>query len=352
MEGVEGQVIYSIKAQPFAGLLQRMRPHLDGFSVSSPFEARLARQASPAPGVLHLTSPGVRDEDFQSLEGQITHLHFNSLEQLERLSSRVPSGIRIGLRINHGVSSIEDARYNPCREASKLGVPVMDFVRFMAECPGLSKKIEGLHFHTHFRERSPIPLAHALKHLSNLLGSHLSQMAWLNLGGGYAPESPEEVQGFREVLEDFRKSFKGTLVLEPGAAVVGKAGSLRSRVIDTFVRDGVDVAVLDTGVHHVPEVFEYQKAPQIDEVRPKGHIRVQLVGMSCLAGDLFGTYAFDAPLKVGDTITLKDVGAYSLVKASRFNGHDLPALALRDAKGEIELLKQFGFSDYLKQWGL
>jgi carboxynorspermidine decarboxylase len=351
-ERVGGHFLYSIKAQPFEGLLARMVPFLDGFSVSSLFEARLARKVFPASNALHLTSPGIREDDLRNLEGQVTHLHFNSLEQFQRLAPRTPPGIRIGLRINHGISSIEDARYNPCRKASKLGVPLEDLIHIMEQRPDLCKKIEGLHFHTHFKERSPDPLAKALTQLTSSLGPHLSRMSWINLGGGYAPERPEEIEGFSSVLEAFRKHFEGTLVLEPGAAIVGRAGSLKTRVIDTFVRDGIMMAVLDTGVHHLPEVFEYQRAPKVEEARPGSPFKVQLVGSSCLAGDLFGIHDFAAPLTVGDTITLQEVGAYSLVKASRFNGHDFPALALRDTKGHPLILKQFGYKDYLEQWGL
>ena len=122
-------------------------------------------------------------------------------------------------------------------------------------------------------------------------------------------------------------------------------------MIDLFERDGQAIAILDTGVHHLPEVFEYQKAPIIKESDPEGRFRVLLAGCTCLAGDLFGSYNFKQPLLLGDTLTLENVGAYSLVKASRFNGHDLPALAIREPSGTIELLKTFGYSDYLRQWG-
>jgi len=33
-----------------------------------------------------------------------------------------------------------------------------------------------------------------------------------------------------------------------------------------------------------------------------------------------GQYRFDKPLKLGDRVAFKNVGAYSLVKANRFNG--------------------------------
>jgi len=55
-----------------------------------------------------------------------------------------------------------------------------------------------------------------------------------------------------------------------------------------------------------------------------GDKNVILAGSTCLAGDVFGEYALQAETKIGDTVVFRNVGAYSLVKANRFNGHALP----------------------------
>ncbi len=152
-------------------------------------------------------------------------------------------------------------------------------------------------------------------------------------------------------MRDFGQRHGVRLWIEPGKAVVGEAGQLVAEVIDCFERDGQAVAVLDTGVHHLPEVFEYQRAPRLREHTPDGGHVCQLAGGSCLAGDLFGTYRFRQPLAVGDRVVFEGVGAYALVKASRFNGHELPAVYLRDRHGALRQLKVFDFADYQRQWG-
>ena len=347
---VDGTFLYSIKAQPFSGILTRMTPWVGGFAVSSLFEARLVQAALKTHTEIHLTSPGIREEEIEELASLCSHINFNSLGQLERLGSKIRDAAQMGLRINHGVSSIPDDRYNPCRQASKLGVPLDELKDFALEHPEKIKLLKGLHFHTHFLEADAKPLERALRSLETELGSLLENLEWINLGGGYAPRNKDDADAFKDVLQRFIKRFKGKIILEPGNAIIGKAGSLHTRVIDLFERDGTTIAVLDTGVHHLPEVFEYQKAPTVKESEPEGHFRVLLAGCTCLAGDLFGVYDFTQPLSLGDTLTFENVGAYSLVKASRFNGHDLPGLAIREPSGRVELLKTFGFSDYLSQW--
>jgi carboxynorspermidine decarboxylase len=347
---VDGALLYSIKAQPFEGLLRYMAPGIQGFSVSSPFEAQFAESIGRSGHVIHLTSPGVRDEELAGLKGRVTHLHFNSLEQFKRLAPKTPSGIHLGLRINPGLSSIDDDRYNPCRTASKLGVPLHDLQVFLEQQPMLAQGIEGLHFHTHFRAEGAENLEATLHRLKAVIRKRLTTLRWINLGGGYAPRTQPELDDFKRVLMDFKKGFEGLIVLEPGFGLVGEAGSLRSKVIDRVQREGVEIAVLDTGVHHLPEVFEYQRPPKVREAGPLGSYPTLLAGNSCLAGDLLGLHPFKAPLAIGDTITFEDVGAYAMVKASRFNGHDLPGIAFRHPDGRIEIVKTFGYPDFHQQW--
>ena len=352
VDAVDGTLLYSIKAQPFAGLLTRISPWVNGFAVSSLFEARFVQASFKTPPEIHLTSPGIRGEEIDELASICSHINFNSLGQFERLAAKIHGSAQLGLRINHGISSIGDDRYNPCRKASKLGIPVEELKDFALAHPNLSQKLKGLHFHTHFLEADAKPLGKALQSIEDTLGDFLRDLEWINLGGGYAPHNEADLLAFQEVLKRFKERFKGKIILEPGNAIIGRAGSLQTQVIDLFERDGATIAVLDTGVHHLPEVFEYQKAPRVKESDPEGPFRILLTGCTCLAGDLFGSYQFRQPLLLGDTLTLENVGAYSLVKASRFNGHDLPGLAIREPSGTIELLKTFGYSDYLSQWAL
>ena len=47
-------------------------------------------------------------------------------------------------------------------------------------------------------------------------------------------------------------------------------------------------------------------------------------GASCLAGDVFGRHGFTEPLRTGSKVVFGNTGAYSIVKASMFNGINLP----------------------------
>jgi len=344
------RLLYSVKAMPLAGLLELMAPEVDGFSASSLFEARLIREVRGPQAPLHLTTPGLRESDIAELGRLCTAISFNSLEQCRRWLPRLSPNVAFGVRVNPRLPVVEDLRYDPCRPHSKLGVPLEDLGRALAEEATLARRLSGLHFHTHYGVSDAAPLQQTLAAIEASLGARLSDLRWINIGGGYHPRTVDEADALAKVIRRFRDRQDLECWLEPGKALVGDAGVLLTTVIDTFSREGQAVAVLDTGVHHLPEVFEYQRAPQVREHDPTGAFPCLLAGSTCLAGDLLGIHRFIRPLHVGDRLTLEGVGAYSLVKASRFNGYDLPAVYLRERKGGLRRLKSFGYADYRRSW--
>ncbi|MBS4051186.1 MAG: carboxynorspermidine decarboxylase, partial [Methylomonas sp.] len=113
--------------------------------------------------------------------------------------------------------------------------------------------------------------------------------------------------------------------------------------------DGKTVLVLDSSVNHHPEIFEYRRRPLLLDEDIQGGRAAILAGSTCLAGDIFGEYRFDNIPAVGDKLVFADVGAYSLIKAQRFNGYALPAVYLKQ-NDECGLLKQDDYAEYSRQW--
>ena len=243
-------------------------------------------------------------------------------------------------RVNPKLSFVDDDRYNPCRQHSKLGVD------WQLLAQGLPQGVEGLHFHTVFSREDFSPLLATVEKLKPLLKQ--SALKWLNLGGGYLFNSIQDQQALIELIQDLRRELAIDVYLEPGKALVGNAGYLLTTVLDRFVSDGKMVLVLDSSVNHQPEVFEYQRQPNL-HVTDFGSESVILVGSSCLAGDVFGEYKFAKIPEVGERLVFSDVGAYSLIKANRFNGYNLPDVYWHH-QHRVEFLKHYSYPDYRQQW--
>lgn len=160
-----------------------------------------------------------------------------------------------------------------------------------------------------------------------------------------------DIEPLRQAVEILRNDGYTRIIIEPGAAFVRDAGYIVSTVLDTFDSSGVEVAVLDTTINHMPEVFEYQFEPEVLDYQPEGQHRYILAGRSCLAGDIFGDYTFDQPLKIGDRVTFIEMGAYTQPKAHTFNGINLPDVYAYTKAGSLSLIASMTYENFAARNG-
>ncbi len=339
------KLLYSIKALPLMKLLDATLDIVDGFSVSSLFEARLANEVLAGRGSIHLTTPGIREDQIAELANLCSHISGNSLSQCQLFAENIMLGeCSFGLRINPHLSFASDLRFDPCRPYSKLGVDIQGL-----QASDMPINIEGLHVHTVFSALDVEPLLKTVEVLLTQAEAILPRLKWLNLGGGYLFDRITDLTPVVELVKRIQSRYDLQVFIEPGKAVVGSAGYLVSSVVDCFISDDKALAVLDTSVNHYSEVFEYQREPALMGHLERGVFPVMLVGSSCLAGDIFGEYRFNQPLQRKDRVVFNDVGAYTLIKANRFNGYPLPDIYWLNA-GELTLVKRDSYLDYRRQW--
>lgn len=336
-------LIYSIKALSYQAVLEIIRPYVSGFSTSSLFECRLAREIAGPEKSVHLTSPGLRVQEMQEIRNYCDYISFNSLSQWQQYRQWA-NGMQCGLRINPGISFARDARYDPCRPHSKLGVPLAQLPA--VDDPVWSEGITGLHIHNNCESVEYGELMRTVEQLVVQAPGLLERMSWLNLGGGYLLSTTEQLSALSGFIQSVSSEYNLQLFFEPGKAIVGNAGYLAASVVDVFDSSDMAIAILDTTVNHLPEVFEYQYQPSILQEQPDGKYTYRLAGASCLSGDIFGDYCFDRPLEPGNRIIFRNVGAYTMVKANMFNGINLPTVYCVNEAGKLVLQKKHSYDDY------
>lgn len=344
------KLLFPLKPFSLADALHLMAPYIDGCSASSLFEAKLARDILGNKKSVHITTPGFRPDEISIISELCDYISFNSLSQWERYNKEISSKASCGLRINPELAFVKDERYNPCRKGSKLGVPLCKLSEISNDGYKPLHQVKGLHFHTNCESTDFDQLFQTVLHIDAHLPKLLGQVDWVNLGGGYLFESAQNLDKLMEAVAFLRDQYDVEVLFEPGKGIVGGAGYIISTVIDMFENDGRTIAVLDTTVNHMPEIFEYQFQPDVLGSKYSGGHKYILAGCTCLAGDQFGEYAFDEPLEVGSRITFSNVGAYTLVKANMFNGVNLPTIYASTQDGALELKKQFDYEDFKSRW--
>lgn len=319
-----------------------LREYLAGTTASGLYEARLGCEEFGKE--THVFSPAYREDEFEEILKYADDVVFNSPKQLRKYGEQAKrAGKSIGLRVNPQCSTQDGhAIYDPCAPYSRLGTTLKNFEE------ELLPMLDGLHFHT-LCEQDADALEVTVKAVEENFGKYLHHMKWLNLGGGHhITRDGYDVEKLIEIVRRLRRIYHLEVYLEPGEAVVLQAGFLVSEVLEV-VHNGMDIAILDTSAAcHMPDVLEMPYRPPVKDSAMPGEkaYTVRLAGPTCLAGDVIGDYSFDAPLKEGDTVVLEDMALYTMVKTNTFNGMPLPDMVWRNQKGELVLVKKFGYEDF------
>ena len=348
------RLLFAVKSFCFRDVLELMAPHLDGFAASSLFEAKLARSVLRDRGTVHFTAPGLRPQDAADTGVLCDYVAFNSVNQLRSHRDSLHPGVHAGLRVNPEMSFIGDARYDPCRPASRLGEPLSTVARILDE----GDSVSGLLLHTNCDATDFGQLEATVNKIRRGLGHRLEdgRLRWINLGGGYLFEDEYGGEAFDmrplyRTIDFLQRGCSLETILEPGAALIRTACYLVSTVLEIQTRNGGTTAILDTTVNHMPEVFEYQYEPDVLGHRDNADWACTLAGCTCLAGDVFGQYSFDHPLAVGDRVVFLNMGAYTLVKAHMFNGVNLPTIYALTSGGDLLMKRRYTYDDFAARWG-
>ncbi len=336
-------IIMAFKANALWRTFPIVREYNRDFTASSLNELRLGNEELG--GEAHVYCPVYTPATIGEFLDRATHITFNSLSQWERYGAcALAAGVSPGLRVNPQCSVIETEIYNPALPGSRFGVT--------AEQLGdtLPEGIEGLHFHA-LCESTSYDLAKVLAAFEQQFGRWLLQVKWVNFGGGHLmTREGYDVDHLIGLLKDFRARYPWLkVIMEPGSAFTWRTGDLITSVLDVVENQGVRTAIIDASFAcHMPDCLEMPYKPAITESVPEaeGHPVYRLGGNSCLSGDYVGDWAFEAPLRPGDRLTLEDMNHYTTVKTTMFNGIQHPSIVLCRPDGGCEYLREFTYEDY------
>lgn len=338
-------IILAFKAFAMWKSFPIIREYVPYSTASSVWEAQLAYEEMGS--LAHTFSPAYTPENFPVFIRYSSHITFNSLSQFERFypeTRKFTKKVSCGIRINPEFSEVETELYNPAMPGTRFGVTSDQLTE-------LPEGVEGLHFHT-LCESSSYDLEKTLQQVEVKFGHLLSQMKWLNMGGGHLmTREGYDVEHLIKLLLDFKSKYPCLeIILEPGSAFVWQTGVLVSTVIDIVENHGIKTAILDVSFAcHMPDCLEMPYKPRIQGAHHEpveGLPTYRMGGNSCLSGDYVGSWSFDKPLQIGDKIVFEDMIHYTIVKTTMFNGISHPSIALWTKDNNLDMYREFNYEDY------
>jgi diaminopimelate decarboxylase len=182
----------------------------------------------------------------------------------------------------------------------------------------------------------------------------------VDLGGGFpvgasgepAPTPARFARELGPLLDAVPADRRPTrLAVEPGRALVARAGWLVARVLHVRDRAGRQV-VLDAGMtelirpalygarHPIHALTSLGRAAAVPST-PDALAPARVEGPICESTDALGTHDLP-PLERGDLVAIADAGAYGASLGSTYNGRPRPPQVLLSRNGALELGRRRG----------
>jgi diaminopimelate decarboxylase len=281
------------------------------------------------------------DAELQAVaDGRVAFGVIDNAEEIERLAhrARAHAPVDVMLRINTGIEAHTHEFIRTGGENTKFGIPERDAIaaiRRIAALPQL--RLIGLHSHVGSQIVDADPLVANLEALiayadaARELGLPVGE---LNVGGGIGIENapgearPIDLDRFAERLANRAADTPYRLAIEPGRALIARAGSMLYRVVTVKRQGARRFVVVDGGMTDNPRPLLYGAHHPADLIAsaatgPRGP--ATLAGRSC-ENDEIGEYSLPDDVRAGDLIAMRYTGAYTFSMASNYNRFGKPAV--------------------------
>ena len=348
------QICYAVKANSNLSILSLLAKQGAGFDIVSGGElARVIKAGGEAKKSV-FSGVGKRiDEIKQALEADIGCFNVESHEELlriERLAKALNRIAPIALRINPDINANTHPYITTGTKDNKFGISEHDALAlYTLAAQSKHLKVQGIACHLGSQLNTLQPFLQAITRLLILieqLKERQINLETINIGGGlgisYNQETVPTPQDYcQAVLETLKqKKCHLRLMIEPGRALVAKAGILVTRV--EYLKRNADkhFAIVDAGMNDLlrPALYQAQQTIKEVDLHPELNETIyDVVGPICESSDFLGKDKL-LRIKPGDYLAILDSGAYGFSMSSNYNSRPRSAEVLVD-NDKISLIR-------------
>jgi diaminopimelate decarboxylase len=376
---------YSVKANDVAAVVSRVAALGFGANVVSRGEWAVARRAGLANDRITLEGVGKTDADLRAAcdaadAGQPPRwIAIESLDEAEALVAvagrrlrRAEARLDVLFRLNPEVVPETVRQLAVGAATAKFGMTADELskaVEVIERAPGLVPR--GIQLHVGSQLRAVDAWRDAVRRglaLLALVGGTRPEFDTLDVGGGFpvlplgegAPDPARFARELPALLDGIPADRRPRrMAIEPGRALVARAGFLVARVLHVRERGGRQV-VLDTGMTELIRPALYDAWHQIDSLTTMGKAvpprkpgrepgagaapdlePARVDGPICESTDHLGEHRLP-PLRRGDLVVIRDAGAYAASLASTYNGRPRPPQVIAESDGSLTLARRRG----------
>src|SRR3954464_508101 len=361
-------VCYSVKANPNLSILKLLAKEGAGFDVVSGGELeRVLRADRGAAKKVVFSGVGKTAEEMDAaLRAGILLFNLESEAEMAVLAeraARLKKSARIAFRVNPDVPAKTHPYISTGLREHKFGVPIRS-ARELYSKAAKQKHLEvaGISVHIGSQITDLAPFTAAMKRVARLmqeLRDDGHDIDYVDAGGGLG------IDYFRARRNDFHsvaqkyaqaimKPLAGEcdhLLLEPGRALVGRAGVLLTRVLYRKQNGRKKFLVVDAGMNDLIRPSLYNSHHEIVPVSRHAGRKSETVdvgGPICESGDFFARHGRLPQTNEGELLAVRDAGAYGMSLASNYNSRPRASEVLVEGKNVKVIRRRESLGDLLR----
>jgi len=322
------RVLYSVKANPHAGILQRVTAGGIGLECVSRGELEHVFTTLRGLGrdqVLFTPNFAPRHEyEFALQQGVwVTLDNIHPLREWPQLFK----GREVFVRVDTGHGRGHHDHVRTAGAHTKFGVPLFELDELARLATTAGAKVVGLHAHTGsgiFNARNWTETAELLTGLRQ----RFRDVRVVDVGGGLGiPERPGQLaldlQALDAALAQVRQQHPGVEIwLEPGRYIVAEAGVLLAQVTQLKGKGDVRYVGVATGMNSLirPALYgSHHEIVNLSRLDEAANEMVDVVGPICESADQLGNDRLLPPTHEGDVLLIANTGAYGHSMSSNYN---------------------------------
>lgn len=316
---------YALKPLPVRAVVETLAAEGAHFDLATNGEVDLVRDAGVAPARCIHTHPIKRDSDIRhALDYGVTTFVVDNPDELAKFAAYAGrAGVLIRLSFRSPEAVVDLSRKFGCDPGTALDL--------MREARRLGVELRGLSFHVGSQSLSPDTKVRAIDACGALMAEArregLGPLGTLDIGGGFPIDYIERAPPIEDFCAPIRAALArlpaGTrIIAEPGRFICGPAGTVLATVMGRALRDGRWWYYLDDGLYgsFSGQVYDHARYP-VEPLFPSAGARAPsvLAGPTCDSVDVIAEDVALPPLRTGDIVVGRQMGAYTWASATDFN---------------------------------
>ena len=323
---------YSVKANSNLSILSILSDLGSGFDIVSAGELQRVIAAGGDPAKTVFSGVGKTEEEIKfALSKNILCFNIESQEELNTLNKIALAEKKIAnvsVRVNPAIDVKTHPYITTGMRDNKFGIDESEIINLYQEAndhKGLN--IRGIDFHIGSQITSLEPFIDALSKVISIIKELKSlkiELEHIDIGGGlgisYDKKPIVSKEDFSKEILKFVEPLDLKLLIEPGRSIVGDAGILVTKVINTKKSPSKNFLIVDAGMNDLirpPLYSAYHAIKEVSQTKNK-KILSDVVGPVCETADFLGKDRM-LSVKQGDYLCVENVGAYGFVLSSNYN---------------------------------